>query len=152
MVDGFALCLFGRHIPHGSHYGACGRKRLGGHHRGRGVFVCSRWALGFDKLGEPEVQDLRVAVTRDHDIVRLEIAMNDAGIVSLHQALSHLHQILQQRAERPHIAMYCRGQQIAVDVFHGDVVSTVRLADFIDVRDVRMADSGSGLRFPNKSL
>ena len=36
-----------------------------------------------DQFCETEIEDLRVAIARDHDVVRLEIAMNDPGCVSL---------------------------------------------------------------------
>ena len=36
-------------------------------------------------------------------------------------------------------------QRITVDVLHGDEVRAFALADFVDVRDVRMIECGGGL-------
>ena len=42
--------------------------------------------LCFNELRQPEIQNLRVTVTRDHDVVRLQIAMHDAGRMGFRQS------------------------------------------------------------------
>ena len=52
-----------------------------------------RWGrVRFGELGEPEVEDLRVAVLRDHEIAGLEVAVDDPGGVGLGESLGRLRQ------------------------------------------------------------
>ena len=80
--------LFGRHIAEGAHHHTHRRMpttRLL-HDRGgnftRTTFVGTKASLRFDELRQTKVQDLRVIVTRDHDIVGLKIAVNDSSRMS----------------------------------------------------------------------
>ena len=51
-----------------------GRNGIGGHGR---RFL----ALALPEAGEAEIQHLDAAVVAEHDVLRLEIAMNDAAVV-----------------------------------------------------------------------
>ena len=44
----------------------------------------------FDEFRQSKVENLRVVVTRDHDVVGLQITMHDAGGVRFGQTFSHL--------------------------------------------------------------
>ena len=60
--------LLGRHVSDGAHHHA-GLGHGHGAFGGRGGLVA----------GEPEVEDLRAAVARQHDVFGFEVAMNHAG-------------------------------------------------------------------------
>ena len=82
MIDLLAARLLGRHIgecPH--HLPRLGRVLCG---RGQGAVVATR---RLDELGEAEVDDLRMAVGRHHDVVWLQVAMHDAGLVRRGEAV-----------------------------------------------------------------
>lgn len=55
--------------------------------------VCQR--NGQD-LGEPEVEDLQEPVGRDHQILRLQVAMDDPGAVRLCEAVRELRAEVEQ--------------------------------------------------------
>ena len=68
-----ALDLLGRHV--------LGRPD---HHAG------ARDPLGLDRAGDPEIHDPGVAVAVDHDVLGLEVAVDDAQAVGFRQALADL--------------------------------------------------------------
>jgi len=111
-------------------------------HEGGGDFTGtaagSEASLRLNELCQPKVENLRVVIARNHDVLRLEVAMDDAGRMRLPQSLRHLIQILQKLGEWHSALMDLLAQRFTVDVLHRDEVRPVVLADFVDVRDVRM--------------
>ena len=74
----------------------------------------------FDQLGQAEVEELGVAVPGDHDVVGLDVAVEDARVVGLGQALGDLEGDL-DRAQEIELAVGDEpADGPAVDVFHGD--------------------------------
>ena len=69
-----AVHLLGRHVF-----------RRPDHHVRRPVMP-----LGLDRTGDAEVHDPGVAVAVDHDVLRLEVAMDDAEAVGFGQAFADL--------------------------------------------------------------
>ena len=108
-----------------------GRRRSGG--------VASLGAR-IHQLGQPEVQDLGVAVARDHDIIRLDIPVDDARAVRPGQAFGDLKPDL----HGPHEVELALRDELAdrpaVDVFHGDKSDPVGFVDVVDRGDRRMID------------
>ena len=51
------------------------------------------------ELGHAKVENLHEAVGGDHDVLRLQIAMDDAGIVGLGQAVGDLHAEVEDTAD-----------------------------------------------------
>ena len=66
----------------------------------RGVDVPER---GRQHLGQAEVEDLQHAVRRDHQVLGLQVAVDDAGAVRLGQAVGEL------RAEVEQLASWAAG-------------------------------------------
>ena len=99
-------------------------------------------AVVSDKLCQPEVQHLHVAVGAHHDVLRLDVAVDDAarappraprrpaGDESISSSLSGRRD---QVAQRP-----------ALDELRGDEVRAVQLADVVDGDDVRVVERGDG--------
>ncbi len=50
----------------------------------------------FDEFHQAKIQNLCIAITRDHDVVWLEVAMNNPGRMSLRQPFGHLCEVLQE--------------------------------------------------------
>ena len=90
-------------------------------------------------------------VSRNHDVLGFQITMNDAGGVSLCQTLSHLLQISQELSEFGSLPINLFAQREAVNILHRNEMHTLVLADFVDVRDVRMVKRRGGLRLLNKA-
>ena len=49
-----------------------------------------RRRIGFDDLRQPEVEDFYLAVGREHDVGRLQVAMDDASLMGREQRVGHL--------------------------------------------------------------
>ena len=109
-IDLFAARLLGRHVGRRPHHQSGPahlhvRRRIGGlRHR--------------EVLRQPEVEDLRGPLRRDHHVLGLEIAMDESRGVcrrqSVRDARSDRQQFLErQRAARDHLA-----QGFAADQFH----------------------------------
>ena len=85
-IDGLATCLLGRHVRDGAHdqalFGLELRlELLGG--------FCPR-NEGLEQFGQAEVDDLRVAVFRNKEVVRLDVAVDDAFLVRLGETVGDL--------------------------------------------------------------
>jgi hypothetical protein len=78
-IERLSFHLLGRHVRGGAD--ARSRSRDAG---------AESLADAFRQLRDAEVDDLRAAVGGDHDVVRLEIAMHDAGVVRFRQSLGDL--------------------------------------------------------------
>ena len=96
MIDRAMLDLLGRHVPDGAEDRAdlCELRRGGAGVRG---------TLFFRQLREAEVEDLRVAVGRDHDVVGFEVAVNDSRGVRLRQASRDLAEDVDALSQRERI-------------------------------------------------
>src|SRR5689334_8502766 len=86
-----------------------------------------------------------MTVTRDHDVVRLEIAMHDTGRMGLSESFGDVLQTTQKLSQ---VSLHDNrfAQSLAVYEFHRDKVCGIALADLIDVRNVRMIERCRGLR------
>ena len=148
VVDGLAARLFGRHVPGRAHDGAGLRRRRdrGGKHGG---VLRDR----FGELREPEVEDLDVAVLRDHQVLGLQIPVDDSGRVRLGEALGDLDAVVEQLFRRQGIARDDElAQRLALDELHRDVEGTVGLADVVDREDVRVVQRRCGARLELETL
>ncbi len=96
-VDGLAAGLLGAHVGGGAE-----QCTDGGHRRGdrRGVGQPRRAAragrVPFERLGQAEVEQLDLAVGGEHHVGRLEIAVDDAAVVSRFEAPRDLERQLQR--------------------------------------------------------
>src|SRR3989449_11719710 len=87
-----------------------------------------------------------MAVARHHDVVGLEIAVDDARGMCFCEAVSNVLQVAQELRELSVLVMNELTQRKAIDEFHGDEVQAISFTNFINVRDVRMIQRGSSLR------
>ena len=91
------------------------------------------------QLGQAEVEDLDVAVLRDHQVLGLQVPVDDAGGVGLGQALGGLDGDIEQPLGRQRLAGGDElAQGLSLDQLHGDVEGAVGLADVVDGQDVGM--------------
>jgi hypothetical protein len=92
--------------------------------------------LMVDDPREPEIEHLHVAVAPDHDVLGLDVPMDDAGRVSGGQRARHLPSDIHRRRLR------LRGldestQRLAVDeLLHDEELAAGCLPDFVDGDDV----------------
>jgi hypothetical protein len=78
VIERARLDLFGRHVGSRAHH------HTGGREQGRRPLgLIGR--VRFHDLGQAEVEHLHSAVWRDHDVRRLQVAMDDAPVVCSRQ-------------------------------------------------------------------
>src|SRR5262249_17999991 len=82
---------------------------------------------------QPEIEYLHHSLRRDHDVCRLQIAMNDALLMRRLQRLCDLPRVAERRFERNRSA-----QRLALDQLHHQRA----LLDPINLSDVGMIESG----------
>ena len=89
--------------------------------------------------GQAEVGDLHPARFVQQDVLRLDVAMNDALVVRELERLANLRHDGQRLARR----QLALGQQVPqchpIDELHQEVVKSLGLAEIVDGHDVRMA-------------
>jgi hypothetical protein len=146
VIRGPALDLLRRHVGHRAHHLTVLGQRLGGR------LVA---ALGVElraQLGEPEIEDLDVAVGRHHDVGRLEIAMDDAarmrGDQRVDHRLSNSHQLFDPHPRRRNHPL----EGAPLDIAHGQKPRPVRLFHRVDGDDVGVLDRGDRLGFALEPL
>src|SRR6266550_899305 len=91
-----------------------------------------------EQFRQAKVENLRVAVARDHYVIGFEIAVDDPCAVCARQTLSRVLQELEQLSKLNSLVMNLLAQRHAIDKLHCDELGSVVLADFMDGSDVRM--------------
>ena len=123
-VHDFAAHLFGRHVTGGPEHGA----RHGARERLR-LIAARRTARHL--FGQSEIEDLGAPVAREHDVLRLEIAVYDGLRVSRRQRFGHLYGDLHHAALRQGAAFQQVAQGLAFDQFADDVDQPILAADIV---------------------
>ena len=104
---------------------------------------------GVGQLGDAEVEDLQAsAPLLDHQVGRLDVAVDDVEGVGVGEAVAQLLEQPQLAGERGRLpAPDPHRQRLAVDVFHGDERLAVLLADVEDADDVLVLEHAGRVRF-----
>ena len=139
-VDAAAVRLLGRHVRRRSEHQAGVRQVPDRRHGARVA------AERVEQLGEPEVDDLGVAVLGDHCVGRLQVAVDDAGLVRAGERFGHLDREVQRpdRTQRP--AGDDLAERLAAQQLHGDEGDALGLANLVNHGDVRMLEGRRGAR------
>ena len=98
-------------------------------------------------LGETEVEDLHAPFARDEDVLRLQVAMDDALVVRRGEAARDLGRVVDRLARRQRRAVDPRAERLAFEQLGDDVGSAVVAADVVDREDVRMIEHPGRARF-----
>jgi hypothetical protein len=101
----------------------------------------------FRQLRQAEVENLESTVARHEDVFRLEIAVDDALLVSRGQAPAHLNRILDRFLHGQRPGLDGVAQRLPFQQLGHDVRLTVVRGDFVDREDVRMIQSSRCTRF-----
>ena len=116
---------------------------MGGAQNGTGLVGVA--VLG---TGDAEVHDLHVAVGLDHDVLRLDVAMDDVHVVRDRKGLTNLRADFGDLALVDGTALLDGGFKVgAAYVFHDDVVRARVLTPVVHVHDVGARKVGSRRRF-----
>jgi hypothetical protein len=135
--------LFGREVWKGSDDVACLRER-----RGRRVGSTAARRL-HDRSRQPEIDQLGAAPGQ-HDVARLEIAVDDAGAVRARQRIRKFGGVGERVIDgEGSFAVDALLQRLAVKVLHhqvADGLASVQLANVVQRADVGVADLGDRAR------
>ena len=116
------------------------RHRLESRHRGFG-------GGPLDELRQAEVEDLHAPVAGDHDVRRLDVAVDDAGRVCGLERRSRLNPVLERSCQRQRPFGEHLVERRAVNELHRNEGRPFVLADFVDGDDVGMVERRSGAGF-----
>src|SRR5215216_3802885 len=123
------------------------------HHANPGVdeVLSRRHGIGFSggsfatEFGETKVEHFYDAVMTQHDVVRLDVAMDDADGVSCVKCAGHLNADVERFARCESAFSDAIAQCIAVDELGGDELLGIDLVDFVDSKNVWMVEGRSCL-------
>ena len=135
--DGAPHRLLGRHV------GGRPDRRTG-----RGQEAARRSAV--DRLRNPEVRDLHPTLVRDHHVLGLEVAVDDAACLGVRKARQQSLEDadhLRKRQPGDH-----RPQRSALQVLHRDEGRPLVLEVVVHRHDVRMAERAGDVRLANEPL
>ncbi len=119
------------------------------------ICVVSYWRFGqsrFDQFCQTEIQNLRMAIARDHDVVGLQIAVDDPGSMSFCQSFGRVLQKSQKLSQFRMFTMNLLAQRLAIDELHRDEVRAIGFTNLVDVRDVRMIEGRGRLCLANEAF
>ena len=112
-------------------------------------------AAALAQLRETEVENLRVlrvAAVNDHQIFRLQIAMDDARLVRLGQPRADLNEEARRARKSPRpLAPEQRREIVALDELHHEIERAVGLAEVERLNDVRVIELADRLRLEAKT-
>ena len=91
--------------------------------------------------GNAKVSDLHPALFVEQDVLRLDVAVDDAFIVRELERLANLRDDLQRLARRQFARLLQLSQVKSIDKLHDEEGQSVGLAELMDGDDVRMAQS-----------
>jgi hypothetical protein len=120
----------------------CPRAR---HHRRRFL----RWRC---ISGQTEIQELEHPVSRDDDVGRLDVAMDDVACVGVLQGGSNLQGILFQDRTRNRAVADLLLQGRPLEILHRQIQTISRLARIVKRRNARMVQGCDCARFPDKAF
>ena len=140
-VGGETPHLLRRHVPiRADHHAG---PRLGERPRRRQLVA---GALGADELGDPEVEDLGPPVAGQEQVLRLEVAVDDAALVRRRQAARHRGGDLRRPPRRQRPAGEPRPQGLALQQLGHQIRRAVVAADVVHGEDGGVVERRDGAR------
>ena len=104
--------------------------------------LVSELSRGFG--GQSEIEDLHLPIAGDEDVLRFEIAMNDAAVVCRREASADLHRVVQRGRERQRRSAQVWSERVSFEELDGDVWDPVAIADVVNREDVGVRQCGDG--------
>lgn len=104
----------------------------------------------WEKRGQTEIQDLRPVLTIADDVRALQVPVHEPAFVRVGHGAGKLGPDARDGARRQPVVRNDRLEGPPLDIFHGDPWLPVRVADVVDLADVRVIERRGGLRFPHQ--
>ena len=146
-IEFLAARLFRRHVNRGAgDYTYCGERVF---HRS---FVAGPQPVVAQQLGQPEIQDFRLAARSEEDVGRLDIAMDDPLGVGSGERVGHMNGDIEEFVDIHGLAPDALLQALALQLFHDDEGMAVVVFDFVDGADAGMVQQRGGAGLALKAL
>ena len=138
--------LLGRHVRERPDDRA--HTRVPGCYRARGRLGIRR----FHELGQTKVGQLGVAMLRDEDVVRLDVAVNDPGLMSRGEAVGHADEQVNDLPPGTRLRRMPLPECASVNELGDEVLAALVFADVVDRQDVWMVERRRGLRLATEPV
>src|SRR5215469_17354622 len=103
--------------------------------------------MGCVHLGQAEIENLCLSRSRDEQICRFDVAMNDATGVRRCQCVGQLNAPFQQQIDAHWLAADFAPQGFPLEVFHGEENALAFFADLVDRADSGMIEGRGSASF-----
>ena len=103
-------------------------------------------------LGQAEIEHLNLVARREHDVFRLDVAMNDAACVRFVQGVGNLCRNRERLAQIWQLALEPRSQSFPFNVLKDYEAVVALLPDLVDSAYIRVIESGCGLGLSQQTL
>jgi hypothetical protein len=143
--------LLGRHIRNRSKQAPGARELAGIDFQGGSGFRVGKRRFGGSDFGQAEIENFGAPALGHENILRLDIAVNDAFGVCRIQRVGDLDGQWQQLVEFHCPPINRMLERLSFQKLHGDEGAVVLLADVVNRANIRMIQGRSGLRFALKS-
>jgi len=138
-IDFAAGHLLRRHVADGAHH----RSMLGD----SGGRIRTPGVVELKKFRQTEIQHLGRTVARNHQVLRLEIAMNDANLVRFGETVGNLRRDCDRLAKWNRARGEQRTHRFSIHQFHCDIARAVYVSEFINRHNVRVIKRAGGTGF-----
>jgi len=96
----------------------------------------------FVQLRQTEIRQFAVPAFADQNVLRLNVAMQDPGVVRCRQTVGYSRQQLHHLAPTPRLCAQPVSQRAAIDVFRYHVLASFEFAGIVDRNNVRVIQGG----------
>src|SRR5262249_20501453 len=138
----------GRHVTNSSQH----RPQIGFNQKQGFVSRCRYRNFLFREFCNSKVEHLHISVRPEHDVLRLDVAMNNSRLVSGGERTRDLDSDVDSFTQLYRSAGQTLTQRLAFDQFAGDIMNRAILADLVNGQDVWMIEPYYCVRFLLKPL
>ncbi len=104
-------------------------------------------------LGDAEVGQQHAPVRGDHDVARLDVTMDETGLVGMVECECHARaDVTREFGTQPLLGVEQLAKALAFHELHHDGLATVLFEHVVDGDDVRVVEAGRGDRLAPESL
>src|SRR6266480_3526536 len=148
LINVLSARLLRRHVTKGPQYSP----KIGLHQQQRFVSRHGCWQFLLGELCNPKVEHFHVSVRPEHDVLRLNVAMNNSRLVCGGERTRDLDRDVNGFTQLHSSALQTFTQRLALNQFTSDVMNRVIFADLVNRQDIWMIETNNSARFLLKPL
>ncbi len=108
--------------------------------------------IGHAHARDPEVHDLHLPARQQHDVARLDVAVDDAPLVRVAEAVGHLLRDIDRFDDGDRTLQHLGAELDSLEKLHRHVGEIALLAEIVDGDDMGMGELAGGPGFEEKPL